>query len=86
MKGRISKSFTVWCGRCPNWADLPDVSRTNPPTKAARYCGFRPNKEFKWLCADCLSELGIAPPAESGQEARFPGAVATPIDDFVRPR
>ena len=51
MAGYIGKYYTIWCGSCSRWDDVPVDSR---PEKYVRKMGWKSSKEFVWLCPDCV--------------------------------
>ncbi|GEN36118.1 hypothetical protein ADA01nite_35780 [Aneurinibacillus danicus] len=52
FKGYIGKYYTIWCGKCIKWEDVPVNSY---PEKQARKMGWKNTKEYGWLCPDCIA-------------------------------
>jgi hypothetical protein len=52
VQGYIGKYYTVWCGRCTRWDDVPADRR---PEKIARKMGWKSSKEYGWLCPNCVN-------------------------------
>ncbi len=48
-RGRISRSYTVWCGRCDFW-----MHATGNPTRDALRNGWHWTRRDGWICADCF--------------------------------
>lgn len=50
--GRISREFTVWCGRCNRWDQTSDVNTVGAMKKWARRHGWKLTKGDGWVCPE----------------------------------
>jgi len=59
MKGRITRSYTVWCALCENWRHA-DGSSVRSSGQDVKRWGWKLTKKHGWVCPSCHKSLTAA--------------------------
>lgn len=58
LGGSITKEYTVWCGFCNEWFQVPNCNSKSDAIREFRAMGWSLSKKHGWLCSECRSKRG----------------------------